>query len=80
MVGWEIRVDAGSHPSVLRSRLDHYSYQAGDRVRKLIMSELASDRSVEIHGLQRVGLSRPELEAEESRLIREFDTGWNVRR
>ena len=66
--------------TVLRSRLDHYSYQAGDRVRKLILSELASDRSVEIHGLQRVGLSRPELEAEESRLIREFDTGWNVRR
>ena len=26
MVGWEIRVDAGSHPSVLRSRLDsHFS-------------------------------------------------------
>ena len=66
--------------TVLRSRLDHYSYQAGDRVRTLIVRELTEGRSVEIHGVERAGVSRFDLEAEESRLIQEFGTDWNVRR
>ena len=65
---------------VLRSRLDHYSYQPGDRVRELIVRELTEGRPVEIHGVERVGVSRFDLEAEESRLIQEFGTDWNVRR
>ena len=66
--------------TVLRSRLDHYSYQVGDRIRALILRELEQGRIVEIHGLQRVGVSRSDLESEESRLIRKFGTDWNVRR
>ena len=66
--------------TVLRSRLDHYSYQIGDKVRAFIVRELEQGRTVEIHGLQRVGVFRSDLESEESRLIREYGTDWNVRR
>ena len=65
---------------VLRSRLDHYSYQHADRVQRLIMAELNAGRAVEILALRRIGFSEQERAREESRLIDKYGTDWNIRR
>lgn len=70
----------GITSTVLRSRLDQYSYQLGDRVQKLIMDELAAGQAVEIYGLRRGGWSQLERAREESLLIEQFGSDWNVRR
>lgn len=63
---------------VLRSRLDGYSYQLNDRVGALIGEQFELERDVLIYGLQRRGVSKSELEREESDLIERFNPDWNV--
>jgi hypothetical protein len=70
----------GIATTVLRSRLDGYSYQLNDVVGSRIMDALKEGLSVEIFGTRRPGIPKPQLEAEESALINEFNTAWNVRR
>ncbi len=70
----------GIATTVLRSRLDGYSYQQNDRVGKLIREQLNRGATVEILGAKRVGREKSDLELEESALIAEFETDWNVRR
>jgi len=69
----------GVSTTVLRSRLDGYSYQINDRVGALIRDLVSADQYVSIYGLRRPGRTKEELEREESDLIREFGTDWNVR-
>ncbi len=69
----------GITTSVLRSRLDGYSYQNNDRVGCEIMALLKRDVDVEIYGIKRPDMEKSELEGEESELIRKFDPEWNVR-
>ena len=69
----------GITTTVLRSRLDGYSHQVGDRVRASIRSCLSEKREVEIFGARRPNVEKADLETEESRLIKEFKTDWNVR-
>ncbi len=64
---------------VLRSRMDSYSHLANDRVRPLIRRCLDEGQDVEIYGLRRPGISKTELESEESRLIKLLKPDWNVR-
>jgi len=70
----------GISTTVLRSRLDGYSYQINDRVSALIRGLVSADQYVAIYGLRRPGRTKEELEREESELITEFETDWNVRR
>ena len=70
----------GIASTVLRSRLDGYSYQINDRVGTLIRESLERGCSVGIYGLERPEASREELEEQESTLIRNFGPDWNVRR
>ncbi len=65
---------------VLRSRMDAYRDMRNDRVRPLILAALVAGEEVEIYGLRRSGISKADLENEESRLIRKFESDWNVRR
>jgi hypothetical protein len=69
----------GITTTVLRSRLDGYSYQTNDRVCAYIKELLESGAEVEIYGTKRTDESKSELEAEESKLIKIFSTDWNVR-
>ena len=69
----------GIATTVLRSRLDGYSYQTNDRVGTLIGALLGNGVKVEIFGTKRTGVSKSELEKEESRLIEALATDWNVR-
>ncbi len=69
----------GIATTVLRSRLDGYSYQTNDRVGACIKELLESGAEVEIFGTKRARESKSELEAEESELIKLFGTDWNVR-
>lgn len=64
---------------VLRSRLDGYSYQVGDRVRKSIQACLLKEQAVEVYGAKRRGVEKKALEAEESKLLKQFTPDWNVR-
>jgi hypothetical protein len=64
---------------VLRSRMDNYSHLVGDRVRPLICSCLQEGHGVEIYGIRRPKIAKVDLESEESGLIREFKTDWNVK-
>jgi len=70
----------GIASTVLRSRLDGYSYQINDRVRALIRKSLEGGRSVSIYGLERPEATREELEEQESAFIRNLNPDWNVRR
>jgi hypothetical protein len=70
----------GIATTVLRSRLDGYSYQLNDVVGARVMQALKDGCNVEIFGTRRPGAPKPQLEVEESGLINEFDTDWNVRR
>ena len=58
----------GIATTVLRSRLDGYSYQQNDRVGTLIKEQLESGTNVEIFGAKRLGRSKPELEAETTKI------------
>lgn len=64
---------------VLRSRMDSYAHLSNDRVRQLVLECLNKGHEVEIHGLRRKGVSKAELEMEESRLMKALKTDWNVR-
>lgn len=64
---------------VLRSRLDGYSYQLGDRVQRLIQDCLLKEHAVEVYGARRPGVEKEALEVEESKLLRQFRPDWNVR-
>ena len=68
----------GMSTTVLRSRLDGYSYQANDRVGRLIRDQLAREVPVEIYGTKRNQLTRKRLEQEERLLINEFRPDWNA--
>jgi hypothetical protein len=68
----------GIATTVLRSRLDGYAYQINDRVGALIGALLNAGGKVEIFGTRRRGISKTELEVEESRLIKMFSADWNV--
>ena len=69
----------GIATTVLRSRLDGYAYQINDRVGALIGALLNGGAKVDIFGMRRRGVSKTELEAEESSLIKMFATAWNIR-
>lgn len=71
----------GIATTVLRGRLDGYSYQINDRVGILIRTQLESRKVVSIYGARRPGISKSDLEIEESSLIARFSTSvaWNVR-
>lgn len=69
----------GIASTVLRTRLDGYSYQLADRVGSLIRQSLKLGSSVSIYGVERPGVSKESLEKEESCLIRELRPDWNVR-
>ena len=69
----------GITTSVLRSRLDGYSYQVNDRVGQKILNLLQRNVEVEIYGVKRPEVEKFGLEEEESRLIKELDPDWNVR-
>lgn len=64
---------------VLRSRLDGYSHQMADRVGASIRTCLDGGYVVEIFGTKRPKVSKADLESEESKLIKAFNTDWNVR-
>src|SRR6266550_7665407 len=70
----------GITTTVLRSRLDGYSYQLNDVVGAHIMEALKTGVKVEILGTRRPRVPKSNLEAEESALINEFNIDWNVRR
>lgn len=63
----------GITTSVLRSRLDGYSYQSNDRVADEIMRLLKRNINVEIFGIKKPNSEKQGLEKEESRLIKELD-------
>ena len=65
--------------TVLRSRLDSYSYQLNDPVGANIKEVLKNGAEVKIFGVNRPERTKPELEKEESMLIKQFDPDWNVR-
>lgn len=68
----------GLTDTVLRSRLDHYSYgpqSTSKRVRQSIMFELKRGKSVSIFG--RRESSKIRLQAEERRLIDAVKPSWN---
>lgn len=64
---------------VLRSRMDSYAHLSNDRVRPLILQCLNKGQEVEIYGLRRQGVSKSDLEMEESQLMKSLRTDWNVR-
>lgn len=70
----------GITTSVLRSRLDNYSYFKNDKVGALIKSELASGAKIGIYGLRRHAIPKVDLEKEELVLIHSLRAEWNVRR
>jgi hypothetical protein len=65
--------------TVLRSRLDGYSYQLNDPVGANIMGVLGNGAVVKLFGVKRPERTKQELEKEESMLIKQFDPDWNVR-
>ena len=65
--------------TVLRSRLDSYSYQLNDPVGANIKEVLKNGAEVKIFGVKRPERTKPELEKEESMRIKQFDPDWNVR-
>ena len=74
----------GMTETVLRTRLDQYSYQknkqhpdTSDRVRGYIQECLDQDITVNIYGLEQPEKSKPEIEALETELINKFDPDWN---
>lgn len=69
----------GIATTVLRSRLDGYAYQMNDRVGALIGALLENGVNIGIFGSRRPGISKMDLETEESTLIRAFAPDWNVR-
>lgn len=69
----------GISTTVLRSRLDGYSYQINDRVGALIKNALDNGEDVKILGVKRPGIDKLDLETEESALIAEYEPDWNVR-
>lgn len=64
---------------VLRSRLDAYSHHIGDKVREYIRTCLLQGHEVEIFGTRRPAIEKAALESEESKLMKDFRTDWNVR-
>jgi hypothetical protein len=70
----------GIATTVLRSRLDGYSYQINHKVGRLTRSELDKGGEVLIYGVRRPGIPGTDLEVEESCLIARFNPPWNVRR
>lgn len=69
----------GIASTVLRSRLDGYSYQLNDHVGINIKAMLEKNTEVKIFGIKRSEARKSELEEEESMLIRRFGPDWNVR-
>jgi len=69
----------GIASTVLRTRLDGYSYQLNDTVGANIKKVLEDGAEVNIFGVKRPERTKPELEEEESMLIKKFDPDWNVR-
>ncbi len=65
---------------ILRSRLDGYRNHIGDKVREYIKASLLSGHEVEIFGVRRSNIESIDLAKEESWLINEFKTDWNVRK
>lgn len=70
----------GIASTVLRSRFDGYSYQLNDSVGHKIFKLLEDEVEVQAWGVRRGPVGREVLEAEESKLIEEFDPPWNVRK
>ena len=70
----------GITTSVLRSRLDGYSYQINDRVGGLIRESLQAGCLVSIYGLKCPAQATQALGQQEKVLIRELTPDWNVRR
>ena len=68
----------GKATTVLRSRLDGYAYQIGDRVGSRIHDLLDAGERVRIFGAKRSQSTDAELEAEESELIKVLASDWNV--
>lgn len=69
----------GIASTVLRTRLDGYSYQINDSVGGFIREQLRQNVPVGIYGVERAGAPKMQLQAEESRLIDRFKPDWNVR-
>lgn len=69
----------GIATTVLRSRLDGYSYQLNDSVGRSIREHLGGGGAVEIYGVQRCEVAKADLESEESQLIAAFKPDWSVR-
>ncbi|MEX2500582.1 MAG: hypothetical protein WD397_17085 [Wenzhouxiangellaceae bacterium] len=69
----------GIATTVLRSRLDGYSYQINDSVGSHIKKCLESGIEVAILQKPRTGMTKQQLESEESRYIAAYDPDWNVR-
>jgi hypothetical protein len=69
----------GIASTVLRSRLDGYSYHLNDPVGANIKKVLKNGAQVKIFGVKRPERTKSELEKEESMLIKQFDPDWNVR-
>lgn len=70
----------GITTTVLRTRLDGYSYQINDRVGALVEKLLKAEQPVYIYGLRLPNYTKEELERQESELIKKLATEWNVRR
>lgn len=70
----------GITTNVLKMRMDSYRDQINDRVGTQIRDSLGTGMNVSIYGLRKPGLTKEQLEAEESKLIQHFGADWNVRR
>jgi hypothetical protein len=69
----------GIASTVLRSRLDGYSYQPNDQVGANIKEVLENGAEIKIFGVKRPERTKSELGEEESMLIKRFGPDWNVR-
>lgn len=69
----------GIASTVLRSRLDGYSYQLNDPVGADIKEVLKNGAEVKIFGVKRPERTKPELGKEESMLIKQFEPDWKVK-